>query len=173
MPSRDVEGQEREPELYAVDHEDDRGRVWTINLWWGEVDGRAEPISITISGGGRQPITREAVKAIPVGDLVRQSRARFADIYAKRAGDGRTRSPERQQGLELRAAQYSAQRGARLGEEALELVAEVYRAAYAEGTPVVQAVADACFISTSAAAKRIRAARDAGLLEEPTTRGQR
>ena len=54
----------------------------------------------------------------------------------------------------------------------VERVAVIYRAAYFLGLPPTAAVAEACGWSHDVAAKRVQAARRAGLLE-PTTRGRK
>jgi hypothetical protein len=58
-----------------------------------------------------------------------------------------------------------------LGPEELARVAEVYLAAWGRGEPPTKAVAGQFGISTSAAAKRVAAARRAGLLA-PTSSGR-
>ena len=74
-----------------------------------------------------------------------------------------------QQNLEemtrLHEAAIGPQRGRLRTQHDHELVAAVYRRAYAAGEPVTAAVAEHFHISTSTASKRIMAARQAGLLE--------
>jgi hypothetical protein len=61
---------------------------------------------------------------------------------------------------------YGPQRGRRLSMSTLRRVAAAYYAAMATGAPVQAAVASEMGISTSMAAKRIMAARRAGLLND-------
>jgi hypothetical protein len=56
-------------------------------------------------------------------------------------------------------------KGRRLEADELQQVADVYRAAHAEARPVNEAIRDAFDLTKDGAAKRIMAARRAGLLD--------
>jgi hypothetical protein len=79
----------------------------------------------------------------------------------------RIEDAERRQALatKLREVALGPQRGRRRSQSDLEAVAAVYKDAFALGRPVQAAVAEHFHLSVSAAAKRIMAARQAGLLD--------
>jgi hypothetical protein len=123
-----------------------RGSAVTVTTDWATSGHRPEPVAVTVTADG--PLTREILKSVPFGGLFQRGRAELAPVPT------------------LSERPTPSHRGLRLAIEELVAVAEVYRGAHAAGRPVVQAVAEACGLSRSAAAKRIRAARDAGVLEE-------
>jgi hypothetical protein len=157
-----VDGWHRGPRTTSVVVTDDKrpDRQWVVTVELSELGGRMEPTVVTVRSLG-SPVTREAMKSIPFGGI-------FGEVR-KIDQLGLIRLAEEFDDPELRdlaEEMYGGKRGKRLGDEDLVVVAQAYRRAYELGEPVVAAVAGACFISKSAAAKRIRAARDAGLLEE-------
>jgi hypothetical protein len=127
---------------------DPSGRVWVADVEWGTINGRAEPVSVTIRSGNGHPVTAAAVRAFPLAGMIAFARRASAAVLTGRRRD-----------------QFNARRGVAMSPESLEVVAEVYRAAYQRGDPVTKAVAGAFGIAPSTAGKRIMAARRAGLLE--------
>jgi hypothetical protein len=163
-----------------------------VLIGWDTSGDRAEPVSVTISGGRAAvelvPITSDMIRRLPFGSLVKQARSaavpkeggewlRFAisldgsppepEDFSK--GDAFLRRVE-----ELRPSLAAgSRRGSSLDEEVLGDVAHVYRQAWRAGMPVTATVAEAFHIAKSTAAKRIMKARAAGLLDDiqPTNKG--
>lgn len=151
---------------------DTAGHAWEVRLEWRRLDTRFEATEVHLKqpagAASHRPVTREVLKSVPLGEIVKESRAVLTEWLVKL---GMAFTDDTLTGATFSDAdRFESQRGVRLDSDVLQMVASVYRGAFERGEPVVQAVAEACFISTSAAAKRIRAARDAGLLEEPKGR---
>jgi hypothetical protein len=173
------------------------GSLWEIVMQWAEVGGRAECVGMELrsyrrdylSGkmwplprsDGPQPISSEVWRRVPMS-IIDDGRAGHADFLDVVARTERPRHPESLE--EIRAVRKlftePGGRGRKLvGEnghvlsavQALTEVAAIYREAWRAGLNPTQAVAEALSLSRSAAAKRVRRARDAGLLPE-TTRGR-
>jgi hypothetical protein len=110
---------------------------------WSIVEGRVEPIEVSVSALQREPgtdppvhpVTANAMRRLPLETILADQRAELA------------------------------QKGLDPGTEGDRQVAAIYRSAWGDGRPVTKAVADHFKVSTSTAAKRIMAARRAGLLE--------
>ena len=157
---------------------DARQRFWRIEVKWSTepMRGRYEPASVAISRDGAA-ITAEGVRQLPLGTLIVDMRGEIADkirrvatgpwIEGQAVWEGQMPDdhPEERRALLEEAAVFGVQRGRRLSGDLLEIVAATYREAYRTGQPVTQAVADRTGCSNSTAAKRIMAARKAGLLE--------
>ncbi len=126
---------------------------------WDVIDGRGEPHRVVIFTEPRRPVTAEAVRRLPLGTILGGMRRDLA----WEAGFPGIQSDARQPVYE--AATVGPRRGRPLLADDLRDVAGVYRAAWFDGRPVTAAVADRFGIAQSTAAKRIRAARKAGLLE--------
>jgi len=120
------------------------------------VGGRAEAERLEIAAidDGETFITAEAVRQLPLGTIIADFRRDMEGFYK-----GQSRAKARQY-----AKNFGSRRGRTLDDKTLEEVAKVYRAAFKRGDPVQEAVAEAFHVGRSAAAKRIGAARAAGLL---------
>lgn len=166
---------QREHGLVGLGHNstewrDRDGRRWTVHFEWGDVGGRAECIGLRVenpmTARDWRPVTAKLLQRLPVGALIDQARrARAAE-----AADNAKHFPHLAERMQRQAERYGARRGRALDPETLAAVAEVYTAAWNDSRPPVQAVADAFFISRSAAAKRVQAARRAGHLPATTER---
>jgi Flp pilus assembly protein CpaB len=146
---------------------------WTVTVGWVESNRRMEPASVEISASAR-PVTAVAIRQLPLGEILGASRRRLSQwakdmAPAREIAEARGAWPD-----EIRAhvrdemdvmASSGPQRGKPLTAEQLDEVADVYRAAWAEGRPVNEAVREALFLSKDGASKRIMAARRAGLLD--------
>jgi hypothetical protein len=174
---------------------DPSGDLWSVDLVWAEIDGRAECVGLAFqSYGGTFLDYGEAEPLRPLSDedevhpvragllraftmsLIDEARGERARDLAELPDD----SLPRQRRDEKLAAFTENGRGRRLVgrdgqplpvDEALDEVAAIYRQAWREGGNPTAAVSQAIGISRSAAAKRVRRARDAGLLPE-TSRGR-
>lgn len=108
------------------------------------------------------PVTVDVLKSLPLVSLVtRSAEAGLMSglVKVRSTGPGSTRIvPARPEDLE------------KLPD--VERAAVVYRAAFLFGLPPTAAVAEALGVSRDVAAKRVQAARQAGLLE-PTTKGRK
>jgi hypothetical protein len=144
---------------------DDHDRPWVIQTNWMIMFGRPEPISLHVSATGPY-LTADGVRRIPLGDLLSEAREELRQLAATASEslpEGK-QSPFTQE-IEIYAAKGSPQRGRQLGQDDLEEVARVYRHAWMIGVPVNEAVREAFTLSKDGAAKRIMAARKAGLLD--------
>ena len=166
---------------------------WRLSSVWMLDGGRPETKSVTLENLAA-PVTGAGIRGLPLGEMLAESRRIIADD-ANVVLDGEVAASdllaqvhggERVNALAYLAAKRRLQRKADLGdsEHLLEpflvtgprrgqtlttddhrQVAEVYRAAYGRGDEVLQAVADAFYISKSTASKRIAKARNAALLD--------
>ena len=127
-----------------------------VGAEWALVDGRAEPVRVVVYTDPPRAITAEAVRRLPLGTVLGAMRRDLAWEAPGIEGEhGRVRE----------AAGTGPRRGRALLADDLREVADVYRHAWFEGRHVTQAVADHFRIAPSTAAKRIGAARNAGLLK--------
>lgn len=152
------------PTTTSVEVTDERGNTWIVTTELAVIGGRMEPSVVTVRSQG-EPITRETMKSIPFGGIFTETRTvdrRGMEWLAEQWSDPRVRADHRKEN----AALFGSRRGRTLDDETLAVVASAYREAFAKGESVVRAVAAACHISESTAGKRIRAAKNAGLLEE-------
>jgi hypothetical protein len=126
---------------------------------------RAEPRSIKLDVEPETGdfITAELMRRIPFGTLIEAERQRWRALALERAGD-ETQTLESRGYAARFADELGPRRGRALGHDKLREVANIYRAAFDDGDPVVEAVAAAFHISKSAAGKRIGAARREGFL---------
>jgi hypothetical protein len=157
----------------------DAGIEWTdpstkapllVDLEWSLVGGRAEPVRVTISSrDGERPITAEMVRRVPLGKIVADTRAERHAYWEQENAKFYPSETDEQRDNIARAAEVHRPDGG------LSEVADVYRAAWARGDSVQQAVKDRFNLSDSGAAKRIARARARGYLGEAigTVAGER
>jgi hypothetical protein len=144
---------------------DRRGRRWRVEIKWAPVAGRAEPVAVMIEASPGEVVTGETLKGIRFAELADRMRQAAAFAHASVASD-----PQRDLTAEQRSEYLStaelllAHKGRTLTNDDLGEVARVYRQAHRIGANPRVAVREQFHLSDSGAAKRIRAARDAGLL---------
>ena len=135
-----------------------------VDLEWSVIDGRAEPVQITIRSHDRdRPITAEIVRRVPIGGIVTDERAtrRAAFVEALTMHSASQTDTDRDE-IAVAVEQHSR-------DVELNVVADVYRAAFDAGESVQRAVRDRFELKTlSGAAKKIAAARAAGYLGPAT-----
>lgn len=159
---------------------------WHVRYEWGVVAGRPEPIGVEITphwlapdgwavtADGRtkadQPgpavgraMTADALRKLPLGEMAAEGRQQLRVT----AGTAKHHPQlvEEWPAMERFEVDARTRRGQRLTAEQLADVAKVYRAAWTVGDPVNEAVKTAFHLSRDGAAKRIQAARAAGLLD--------
>ena len=144
-----------------------RGHRYPVRIYWAVIDGRYEPVEVTISGGAGRKIDAQLLRRLPFGQIVSTARRNHKDLVADTVRS-EANAARRQAALQRRK-QWGPQRGVPLSPDDLDAVAAVYLAAYDAGLPVTRAVADEFDISPSTAGKRIWAARQAGLLPKVAT----
>ena len=158
---------------------DENGRFvgFTVDTWHDKymvtarfrvaIAGRAEPVALCIERVDGLGVAANQVRQLPIGDMVAESRKAKdwqAEVIAV--------FQEQHAGQPTAAARTRAtwvgggpQRGRSATTEDLEQVAAIYRQAWADNESVNKAVKTAFRLSASGAAKRIMAARKAGLLK--------
>jgi hypothetical protein len=148
---------------------------WRVSCEWANVDGYARLIGVNIRGfaGDNGPAPGEPVetltatvfRSLPLIELADQA---FAQIK-KRQGLFQV-GPEVGDSVDITGSHTPGGKTGRqpLTIDELERVAAIYRGG---GTKPTKTVAEALCISVSAAAKRVKRARDAGLLDK-TTQGR-
>ncbi len=153
-----------------------RSDGWRIESRWELIGGRPEAVELKVASPPGTPVSTDIVRRLPLGTVLAQSRteltklARLANEIAQKVrppsdceADVRLRQAW---SAETALATVGPRRGRRLGEAELTEVARVYRQAWSSGdTPVNEAVRNAFHLSKDGAAKRIMAARKAGLLD--------
>jgi hypothetical protein len=156
---------------------------WTIRSTWKLIGDRMEPVAVSITTDpdwtpdlvrlahplqpGDRPVTASAMRALPLGEILGACRHEMIALAGKTPKSGFL--PKFDGALdELSAlAGGGPQRGKSLSDDQLEHVVDVYRRARQGGlvddfgrpVGVTEAVATACNVSRSTAAKRIMAAR--------------
>ena len=137
-------------------------RFWGRDLpYWIEIecefhDGRYECVRLTCKPQrGGPAVTSEGIRSIPVGKLVTYAARRAMRDESDIRKPARLKAPD-----------------TRLGptEEALELTARVYRAAYAAQYDPTKAVVERFDLPRSTAARWVMKARERGLLGETDER---
>lgn len=160
------------------------GTTWTVQFTWAELNGRVECVGLALLHPDHmQPITSMTWRAVPVRQLI-DGRRTFMDralgFWEKQAREERPRRMRDADAFQQTRKKWTAPRARKLvgadghelsTEDALAEVARIYREAWRAGLNPTKAVADALKLSRSAAAKRVRRARDAHLLPD-TTRGR-
>jgi hypothetical protein len=144
-----------------------------IRSTWKPLSGRAEPVSMTLTPPPGRAISTDEVRRLPLGAVLAESRAQLLetatriDEASKPTGADGTPKPHftNLPGVAPDMLRAGPQRGRRLGVDELRRVADVYRDAYWRGDSVNEAVRAAFTLSRDGAAKRIMAARSAGLLD--------
>lgn len=173
---------------------DGDGHPWRVEVTWAEVDGRAEPVGLMIMsysevmdgenlvgyGDGLRPIRSSLLRGDLMSAIESDRKRVIEDAQSILAAEHRFEDGERAEDFDKARhvlEVHSNRRGRKLADgdgtplptdEALAKVAAIYTAAWQEGRPPTKAVAESLGISRSAAAKRVRRARDAGHL--PDTR---
>jgi hypothetical protein len=143
------------------------GSTWSVTIKWAVLGGRAECVGVHIESTDwpPRPMGSQLWRSVPIASLIDR------DAYWQ-ANTGHAEMDRVEGPLFTRGRKVVGADGAVLAPaEALAEVASVYRNAWGRGLNPTQAVAEALSLSRSAAAKRVRRARDAGLLPE-TTRGR-
>jgi hypothetical protein len=135
-----------------VTYQDGRGDSWSIGAEFKSFRGRLEISSLAIwPNGSPVPLTRRALRDLPLEDL-------FRSALAKEEAE-----------LKVRLSQLTSStrhQGRPHSDDDLHAVADAYSVAFRARRPVQQAVADALGISKSTAAKRIMAARSRGFITD-------
>lgn len=162
------------------------GSRWRVVTRWADIDGRAECVGLELHAIGDARVKSKLLRWFPMSvvEQARQSQASNAERGARMARSGakvgRLTGEEYAAALDEQHKAFVTPQGRRLlGEDgqplptadALAEVARIYRDAWAKRRNPTKAVAEALSLSRSAAAKRVRRARDAGLLPE-TSRGR-
>lgn len=149
------------------------GQRFDVEVVWVEVDGRMEPLAVTIrsvrsrdsghEGGAEVPLSSALLREIPFGTIFKEQRStgfRFAlarSLKAREQSDAQTEARAQRQQKAFKAV------GKRTP-EGLAAIAAAYRDAHLYGSNPVATVASKFNIPRSTAAKRVMAARRAGLL---------
>lgn len=197
---RDAVFMATEPHAVTFEWDDRDGEPWLVTVWWRRQHGTAVPVGLKIIGwdpddqGGAKgeldlpaadadvpfrTVGSQFFKALPVGQIIRESRAILADLADPTtavqfgvAEEDREAFQEWSAALEDQLSIRTAERGGRdLGDAHYAEVARIYRDAAASGQPPRMAVASRFTITPSAAAKQISRARERGFLP-PTSRGR-
>jgi hypothetical protein len=133
-----------------------------VKTIWSEIGGRYEPVDIQFVPPKGRAVTTGDLQRLPIGAMLSEARERLASS-ARLVQQISTWIGERP--VHPALLRSGPHRGRRLGPSELESVAAVYRQAWGAGLPVNEAVRDAFTLSKDGAAKRILAARQAGLLD--------
>ena len=126
------------------------GKKWNVTIATKLVNNRQDIVSVQIEATGSNPISRRALRDIPLEEL-------FGNDLA-------VMSPASSRILQQRKT--TSRQGRAHSDEDLQTVADIYTAARKARIPVQQAVADAQGVSQSTAAKRIMAAKARNLLPD-------
>jgi hypothetical protein len=144
------------------------GAPWQVLTTWTYMEGRYEPVEVTVRAfsPGRstmfspsRPVVGNSIRRLPLGRLQQEARKAAATEAAAWGAGSR-------EALALTGIA-GPHRGVAASVDDLKEVAAVYLAAYWDGLSVTEAVADRFTIAKSTAAKRIMAAKKAGLLNKP------
>ena len=132
-----------------------------VSVTWRSANGRLEPSAVTIAvrDGSTAALTADRIRRLPLGSVIKDLRRKEVvrqDVVART--QRRTRSASDNGAV-------GPQRGRSLAPLLAE-VADVYELAYRSGQGVTSSVAEHFGVSRSTAAKRIMAARSAGLLDQ-------
>ena len=147
---------------------------WQVDTTWGIMGGRLEVRVLTFRREDESRVTGTAVRMLPLGDVIAESRRLVSEYAATRILEPVDVDGEQVFGKQVTSEHVglvepflaTGPRGGKpLTIDDLRPVAEIYKAAYRDGRSVQRAVADAFHIAPSTATKRIMAARKAGLLE--------
>ncbi len=159
------------------------GARWALKTFWADRNGRLEPVSVEVRAlDSDRMVQADLIRRIPIGTLQAEARADGAG-QAEAFADAVAKDPELTHLLEPwtgvagparyvdaewagQFAKLSAHRGVAASDAEIEEVARVYMQAWGLGLPVTAAVAAHFGIAKSTAAKRIMAARKAGLLDQ-------
>ena len=148
---------------------------WCVKTEWLALDGRLEPVDVSITPAAAdsngEPLAKRAlngdvIRKLPIGEMLAAARIEMAalrKIHHQSEGTGWAGWPDNLFDDEVDIGK--SQRGQTLTADDLEHVARVYRRAWLDGLSTNQAVRDEFFLSKDGAAKRIGKARKAGLLD--------
>lgn len=149
----------------------DADGAWVLTMYWQTVDGRQECVGmklVSVKTRGEtdepeppgftdlpnvgEPLTPGLVRELKIGERIRADRAAFAKLAETFAAASRPPA--------LRQSTW----------ERLQLVARIYREAYAAGGKPTTAVAEHFGLTVGGASNLVSRARDIGLIP-PTSRG--
>ena len=125
---------------------DTSGQRWRISVGIKSKRGRADIHSLTIESLSSNPINKRILSEIPIDDLF-GSVLVMEDRYQRKV-----------------KSRVKPHNGRRYTDEELQIVADVYLAAYRQRISVQRAVAEAMGVGLPTAAKRIIAARERGFI---------
>jgi hypothetical protein len=172
---------------------DERKGPLAVSFHWAEIAGRAECVGIdirtfveeppprklrTTGPAGLQPVTASGIRRIPLTrlmDRAREAKGTASYLTAKRlkyvTEKARARAREHLPLFEKPPRKGRGGRPPEYDRAHFEQVAKIYRKA--PTAKRTKAVADFFTVSSSAAAKWVRRARDMGLIEEPPAKRTR
>ena len=127
---------------------------WVIDAEFMLKRGRVDLHSLTITSLSESPITRRLLKELPLDNLFRDEMVSEENSTLKQ---------------KRKINSNSSHQGRAHSDEEIQLVAEIYIAAYLGHVSVENAVANAFGISVSTASKRIMVARTRGFIPENMT----
>ncbi len=143
----------KEPKILLENWEDANGNCWRVDVVYSAIEGRKMPVELCIraveQGYG---LTQSILRSLPLAGTV------GLDLYGKGFI------------VELKTLPRAKRINKEYSDEELDLVARIYRMAFAAHRPVQAAVANHLKIPTSTAAKQIAAARTRGFLRPATRR---
>jgi hypothetical protein len=140
------------------------GQGWEVNSTWRVINSRAEPVEVVLRPFPPRAILADEVRRLPLGTVLAESRRQLVEMA--RDSDRMHAIAPSLPAVPDGFVSSGPQRGRRLGDDELHAVAAVYREAHGAGEPVNEAVREAFTLSKDGAAKRIMAARRAGLLND-------
>ena len=132
---------------------------WSVDTEWVSLRGRAEPCKLTVTAPPDTAVTTDVVRRLPLGAVLAGSRV---ELHAVASMANRTETTAVDEAFTKASGSH---RGRSLDDDELRAVAGVYRRAWGLGAPVNEAVRAAFVLSRDGAAKRIMAARRAGMLD--------
>jgi hypothetical protein len=131
---------------------DGQGKRWRITAELKSFSGRMDIAAITIQSSNKShPVTRRLLSSIPLKEIFERELTYLSPQLLERNQRNFTSSSH--QGRAHSASE-------------LQVVADIYRAAFQSRLPVQRTVAESLGVSVSTAAKRIMAARQHGFLQE-------
>lgn len=141
----------------------DTGTVVTLSVLVEGGEPTVRRLEVAADEDNGRGVDRDRLRGIPVSELLRQALAVSAFVEDKERGQVMNNQTARRVAGRLRPP------GREVPRDELEDVARVYLEH--DGSTPTQAVAGVFHLSTSGAAKRVRKARQAGLIP-PTTKGR-
>lgn len=142
---------------------DVRGQTWRVTLVYGVLGDRVEAVEVRAQPVGDHPVTRDALRAFPVGQWIAEDRPKALSAARRMVKDPKLDESVRER-LRRVVPPPTRRRPSYKMRVDLERVATIYREAFRVGDHPTRAVADALHIARSTAAKKVQAARAAGHL---------